>query len=632
MLFGPWLLLWLSHRKRVDQRVDDQARWADLTHRVHLVEQALQSGIAATPAGTYAPEPETPRPEPIHVPQATAPIAEEPRPIAPPPMVELQAVAPPPFAAVGAKERRFKSALDVEEKLGTNWLNKLGIGLLVLGLAFLISYQLKNLGPAGKVRMGYALSGAMLALGIWFERKDRYRILARAAVGGGWALLFFTTYAMYFVPAAHVIESQLIDLVLLLAVAAAMVLHTLRYRSQVVTGLAFLLAFLTVSVSHSNVYSLGAGAVLAAGLVVIVGRMQWFELEVFGIAASYLNHYLWLRPIIEPMKGHRHPFAEFPASAAILALYWAIFRVSYVWRRPTTARQERISTVAALLNTVLMLLLFKYQSTHPEWAFWALLAIGGLETAIGQLPITRRRRTAVVVLSTLGVVLLIAAFPFRYSGLRLSVLWLLEAEALLLIGVWTREVVFRRLGALVTLLVAGQMISVDAARVCGVRMDGADGSAKWQLALLFLVAACVFMRQCTLDPAALVCVVRPRVRPAGDAASFLCWRADGGDCGMACVRGGVDSGGVVRAGTGAYSVGPAVGCSGVSLSREPSGGCFHYSHAGHQSRYYYSLSRPESEAAHGFVSRGPALPHFPVERRDRWVRDNVGNLLALVLS
>ena len=197
----------------------------------------------------------------------------------------------------------MKSALDVEERLGTNWLNKLGIGLLVLGLAFLISYQLKNLGPAGKVLMGYALSGAMLALGIWFERKDRYRILARAGVGGGWALLFFTTYAMYFVPAAHVIESQLIDLVLLLAVAAAMVLHTLRYRSQVVTGLAFLLAFLTVSVSHSNVYSLGAGVVLAAGLVVIVGRMQWFELEVFGILASYLNHYLWLRPIIEPMNG-----------------------------------------------------------------------------------------------------------------------------------------------------------------------------------------------------------------------------------------------------------------------------------------------------------------------------------------
>ena len=171
--------------------------------------------------------------------------------------------------------------------------------------------------------------------------------------------------------------------------------------------------------------------------------------------ASYLNHYLWLRPIIEPMQGKRHPFPEFAASAGILGLYWLIFRMSYVFRRPNEERQERVSTAAALLNTALLLALFKYQSTHPEWAFWALLAIGAIETLLGQLPITRRRRSAVIVLSTLGVVLLIAAFPFRYSGMRLSVLWLLEAEALLLIGVWTKEVVFRRLGMLAALLRLG---------------------------------------------------------------------------------------------------------------------------------------------------------------------------------
>jgi hypothetical protein len=297
---------------------------------------------------------------------------------------------------------------------------------------------------------------------------------------------------MYHVPAAHVLSSQPLDLVLMLAVAAAMVTHTLRYQSQVVTGLAFLLAFLTVTISHSNVYSLSAGAVLAAGLVVIVGRLQWFELEVFGILASYLNHYLWLRPIIAPMHGKRHPFPEFVASAGILTLYWLIFRVSYVFRRPTAERQERASTAAALLNTALLLALFKYQSTDPEWAFWALLAIGAIEALLGQLPVTRRRRSAVIVLSTLGVTLLIAAFPFRYSGERLSVLWLLEAEALLLIGVWSKEIIFRRLGMLAALLVSGQMIAVDAAVIFGRRMDGADLRPDYRLAIVFIVAAVVF--------------------------------------------------------------------------------------------------------------------------------------------
>jgi len=387
---------------------------------------------------------------------------------------------------------RFKSALDIEEMLGTDWLNKLGITLVVLGVAFFLSHELRTMGPAGKILVGFASGGVLLAAGIWFERGDRYRILARTGIGGGWALLFFTTYAMYHVPPARVLTSQPTDLVLMLVVAAAMVGHTLRYRSQVVTGLAFLLAFLTVTISHSNVYSLSAGVVLAAGLVVIVGRMQWFELEIFGILASYLNHFLWVRPIIEAMHGKRHPFPEFLPSAGILALYWLIFRLSYVFRSPGNEQQERISTAAALLNTSLLLALLKYQSVHPEWAFWALLAIGGVETALAQLPATRRRRSAVIVLSTLGVVLLIAAFPFRYSGTRLSVLWLAEAEALLLIGVWTKEVVFRRLGMIASVLVAGQMLAYDAAEIFGRRMDDADLSPDYKLAILFVVAGVVF--------------------------------------------------------------------------------------------------------------------------------------------
>jgi uncharacterized membrane protein len=530
VLLGPWVLVWRTSSRRKRECDEDKERWQELTSRTYALEQSVRTlqaqrpGSAAEEGAPKTPErhgstsytptitspsvvqpPVPPVVEPTSEPSSSVRTAENwitqkadesattsPVPLTPP---TVGPVFLPNLVTRGINlsiADRLKSSLDIEEMLGTNWLNKLGIVILVLGVAFFLAYQLKTLGPAGKVLVGFMTSGVMLAAGIWFDRKERYRILARAGIGGGWALIFFTTYAMYHVAAAQVLSSQAVDLVLMLAVAAAMVAHTLRYRSQVVTGLAFLLAFLTVTISHSNVYSLSAGAVLAAGLVVIVGRMQWFELEVFGILASYLNHYLWLRPIIEPMQGKRHPFPEFAASAGILGLYWLIFRISYVVRRPSEEQQEHVSTAAALLNTALLLALFKYQSTHPEWAFWALLAIGGIETLLGQLPITRRRRSAFIVLSTLGVILLIAAFPFRYSGMRLSVLWLLEAEALLLIGVWTKEVVFRRLGMLAALLVSGQMIAVDAARIFGRRMDDADLRPDFGLAIVFVAAAAVF--------------------------------------------------------------------------------------------------------------------------------------------
>ena len=343
-LVGLSIAMWRSSRKNKRRWAENESRWEILRQRVTGLELAVKQLIdrsskqpsvseAASPSAAAKPQvvPATPAiPPSPPIPSAPsaadvtiagevnasgevhAPLSESPS-VATTPSAIPEYSPAPLFAARGFGEaagksprsaaERIKSALDIEEMLGTNWLNKLGIAILVLGIAFFLAYQLKTLGPAGKVLVGYVIGGVLLGAGVWFERKRSYQILARAGIGGGWALLFFTTYAMYHVPAAQVLRSQPVDLLLMLAVAGVMAWHTLRYRSQVVTGLAFLLGFLTVTVSHANVYSLAAGAVLAAGLVVIVGKMKWFELELFGIFASYLNHYLWLRPIIEPMGG-----------------------------------------------------------------------------------------------------------------------------------------------------------------------------------------------------------------------------------------------------------------------------------------------------------------------------------------
>jgi hypothetical protein len=259
----------------------------------------------------------------------------------------------------------------------------------------------------------------------------------------------------------RMLNSETTDLVLMLVVALAMVGHTLRYRSQLVTGLSFLLAYSTVALSHDNVYSLSAGVVLALGLVSIVLKMGWFELEVFGILASYLNHLYWLYRLLGADGAHGHAFAEYNASTALLFFYWIVYRISYVVRRIKSPSDERVSTAAALLNTLLLLVTMKFQSVHPELAFYALLVIGAVEFTLGELPITKRRRQAFIVLTVLGAALMTAAVPFRYSGNDVSILWLIGGEVLLIAGVMFSEVVFRRLGLLAGLLVAGHLIIVD---------------------------------------------------------------------------------------------------------------------------------------------------------------------------
>jgi len=506
LIVGGWIITRLAKSAARTAARSGEHQIARLTTRVFTLEQdraavdTLNARVAALEQQLQAPrEPvqaQPPEPVPVavapEVPETAPPVEPPPLPVSPPAPEPVAASAPPLVQSAPALGESWKSVLDLEATLGANWLNKLGVIVLVFGIAFFLAYQLQTLGPAGKVLVGYVVSAAMLGGGLLLERRERYRIFARAAVGGGWALIFFTTYAMYHVPAAHVLDSQALDLVLMLIVSAAMVVHTLRYRSQVVTGLAFLLAFSTVTISHVSVYSLAASAVLALGLVAIVLPMRWYEMELFGIVATFGNHFVWLRTIIEPMGKHHHPFPEFFASAGLLAFYWVVFRTSYLVRRIDPGRSESVSTIAALLNSLLLLALMKYQSIYPELAFWFLLGFGALEMALGYTPPARRRRAAFVTLSTLGSVLLVAAVPFRYSGSRLSVLWLAETEALFFAGVRLPEILFRRLGAAAALATAIQMMALDAAPLFDFRIHHPNAAGDFRLALVFGVAAFAF--------------------------------------------------------------------------------------------------------------------------------------------
>src|SRR5258708_5684788 len=182
----------------------------------------------------------------------------------------------------------------VEEMIGTNLLPKVGIVLLVLGLAYLTNYAWGAFSHVVRALILYASAAALLGCGVFVERKEKYAILGRVLIGGGWSVLFLSTYAINHVEAVRLFSSAVVDLVLMLIVASAMVWHTLKYNSQLVTGVAFLLGFAAVTLNPDPPFNLIAGALLAIGLTVIVVRRQWFELEVFGILAGYLTHGWWL--------------------------------------------------------------------------------------------------------------------------------------------------------------------------------------------------------------------------------------------------------------------------------------------------------------------------------------------------
>jgi len=420
--------------------------------------------------------------------------APEPFPVTPqpPPLPQYQAPAIPAHA------------LSIEERLGANWLNKLGVVILVIGLSFFLAVRLKTMGPGGKVLTGLTISLALLGGGIWLERKQTYRIFARAGIGGGWALLFFTTFAMHHLDATRVISSLVADLLLMLLVAAGMVLHSLRYRSQTVTGLAFLLGYVTVATSHVEsangtiVFSLLASAVLALGLVVVTTLRHWAWLELSGLVGVMANHILWLSLVIPATSsGGSFPLA-WPSTALIL-FYWVLFRAAYLLRRPLDATEDRISSLSAVITGGGVIGLLKFQSTHPEWAFRALLALGALELLLG-IWSRHRRRSAFVVLTTIGTVLLIAAIPFHFHGVSWPILWIAEAHVLALCGLRLDEPVFRRLGLIAGFCASLVLAFHDVLPLVELRLYQPDPSHHPTLGIGMALAALLFWLHGELYP------------------------------------------------------------------------------------------------------------------------------------
>jgi uncharacterized membrane protein len=457
----------------------------ELTGRIYALEQAgkSQAGDSAASATVTPPVQTAPPPKPAAEPiEIVAPIftpptaAREPGPAIP------KAAAPQPIQATPAwpnqqptqpqrtpnfnakseatAEQPKRNWADMEERLGANWLNKIGTAAFVIGVALLLNYSMHYLGAEGKIILGYAISGILLVVGIIGERNERYRIAGRAVLGGGWALAYFTTYALHNIAAVRLVQSASLGFTLLFIVAVAMVLHSLRYHSEITTGFAYILAFVTIGVSEIPMGALVASALLAASLAYVLRARKWFGIEPLAIIATYAVHWMWLNQIYERTGGYKI-FPQFGTSVALLTAYWAIYLVSYFLREAVEDSDKLLLTGSFLLNAAGYLAVLHHESFHPELRFWFLTVAGVVYLAVSGFSKATNRRLGFILASTLGMTLIIGAVPYRYSGNKLEILWLVEAEAVLIVGWRTLDAHLRKLGWAASAILAGYVLIHD---------------------------------------------------------------------------------------------------------------------------------------------------------------------------
>ncbi|MDU8913170.1 DUF2339 domain-containing protein [Aestuariicoccus sp. MJ-SS9] len=248
---------------------------------------------------------------------------------------------------------------DWETRIGQNWLNIIGIVILIVGLVLLIQQSLILLAPLGKIMIGVGVALALMAAGAYLQRRARYRVFAFTLVGGGWGLLYFTAYAAHNIEAARIIDNAYLGTAVLLAVAAGILGQSFHYRRQAVTALAYGLAFLALHLSPLSFYSLLATAMLAGTIPFVLRRTDWRQLGVIIAVASYATHARWLwatelaadDPARVLILGGLEASQVFWGNIAVLAVYWVIFCAAAIAHKPGGAKARSLDVATSLVNT-----------------------------------------------------------------------------------------------------------------------------------------------------------------------------------------------------------------------------------------------------------------------------------------
>jgi hypothetical protein len=339
--------------------------------------------------------------------------------------------------------------------VATNWLNKIGVFVFVVGIALLVSYSFTRVGPAGRVAIGYVASAMLFATGVVLERRPGFHRYGYGLVAGGWAGLYFTTFATHGVPAARVLESVWVATALLLTVAVGMIVHSLRYREPVVTSLAFLVAFGTLAISPLTVFVLTAALPLACAVLIVSQRFGWPQMSAVGVAATYT---MYAYRLANDSQGVIDPYSALPY--LLLGLYWAAFEAADLASRrvlPRTLQEATVATYWLNASGFTLTVLMTLPDDAPQFRATCLAVIAAAylgsalarRSAITPEETAHERFTAAHASVAIAAGFLSGSITSGLSSDRESLALLLEAQLLMVAGITFADRHLRTIGTIV---------------------------------------------------------------------------------------------------------------------------------------------------------------------------------------
>ena len=270
-------------------------------------------------------------------------------------------------------------ARSIEMKLGTYWFVRIGVVLMLTGISVLAYYKRSffiELTPLAKVILFYFLSVVMAGAGFWLQRKKEHlKNYGQVLIAGGFAGVYFTTYAAHVIEPVRIISNANVILLLLFAWGGFIVWFADRLRSEAIalfaTGASYYATYVplihTGGVSHWVI--LFSNLVLAVGAVVFMLRNRWLKMPVLSLSASYAGFLLWRMRVDEPSLAIAVSFA---------VSLWVVYTAAvFLSRSGAFSDRQRAAFLTANNAAVFGLLTADVLKYHKS-EFWLLPILVGV--------------------------------------------------------------------------------------------------------------------------------------------------------------------------------------------------------------------------------------------------------------
>lgn len=400
-----------------------------------IVEPAKQEPVVTDQILPKTPSIEQKVPETVEAPAhkfvpSSQRVPQTPTPVAPvPPVVPAAKVQTPP-PPKPPKTRDSKS--EFERFIGENILNKIGIAILVIGIAFFIKFSIDRgiLGPIGRVLVGILSGGIMLGTA-HFLRKN-YKAFSSVLLGGGMATLYFTTFASF---QFYDLITQPMAFAILIFLTIATVVFSIAYNRQEIAMVALVGGFaapLLVSTGDGNFKVLFSYlAILNAGMLILSTLRKWRVVNVTSFFLTALFFGSWQFYNVAFNAETNSGWALFFGTL----FFVEFFAMNVVYQARTKESFDFLAYMLLIANSGLyfasgITALNFIQGGDFQGLFTALLGAFHLGAIFLLKNLFKADNRLIVMLIGMVITFITLAIPIQLEGNYITMFWAAEAVAL----------------------------------------------------------------------------------------------------------------------------------------------------------------------------------------------------------